>query len=88
MARLTDDPNDPGLTHGVDEQPTPQAAVYLVLSAEERAKGFVRPVQMSYRHLSCGTNCYEQGLSRDVCKAARLLWGYILCKLWNASTSR
>lgn len=27
---------------------------YIVLSAEERAKGFVRPVRRSYRHLKCG----------------------------------
>lgn len=28
---------------------------YVVLSAEERAKGFVRPVRRAYRHLTCGT---------------------------------
>ena len=28
---------------------------YVVLSDEERAKGFVRPVRDSYRHLTCGT---------------------------------
>ena len=28
---------------------------YVVLSAEERAKGFVRPVRRSYRHLTCGS---------------------------------
>jgi hypothetical protein len=28
---------------------------YLVLSEEERAKGFVRPVRRTYRHESCGT---------------------------------
>lgn len=27
---------------------------YVVLSPEERAKGFVRPVRRSYRHLPCG----------------------------------
>lgn len=27
---------------------------YVVLSAEERAKGFVRPVRDSYKHLVCG----------------------------------
>lgn len=27
---------------------------YVVLSAEERAKGFVRPVRQSYRHQTCG----------------------------------
>jgi hypothetical protein len=28
---------------------------YVVLSEDERAKGFVRPVRQSYRHLACGT---------------------------------
>lgn len=28
---------------------------YVVLSPEERAKGFVRPVRRSYRHSACGT---------------------------------
>ncbi len=28
---------------------------YVVLAEEERAKGFVRPVRHSYRHLKCGT---------------------------------
>ena len=47
---LTSDPGDPRLTHGADVSPVPQSPVYLVLSAEERAKGFVRPVRRSYRH--------------------------------------
>jgi hypothetical protein len=51
MSRLTDDRNDPELTHGHDTGPVPQASVYLVLSEEERGKGFVRPVRMAYRHV-------------------------------------
>lgn len=51
---LTTDPHDPDLTHGVDERPTGQAPTYLVLSAEERAQGFVRPVRRSYVHTTCG----------------------------------
>lgn len=27
---------------------------YIVLTAEERAKGFVEPVRLSYKHLKCG----------------------------------
>jgi hypothetical protein len=56
MSRLTDDPSDPGLTHGVDPEgvPVPQAEAYLVLSEAERAKGFVRPVRTSYVHDFCG----------------------------------
>ncbi len=48
--RLTADRSDPRL--GVED---PEGAglnkAYLVLSAEERAKGFVRPVRHSYRHV-------------------------------------
>jgi hypothetical protein len=52
---LTTDPNDPRLGHGADDKPRPQNDVYLVLSEEERAKGFVRPVRQSYKHSNCGT---------------------------------
>ena len=51
----TPDRNDPRLTRGVDDEPVEMAEVYLVLSDAERAKGFVRPVRTSYRHLTCGT---------------------------------
>lgn len=57
MSRLTDNPRDPELTHGTDPAdgpPVEQAPAYLVLSEEERAKGFVRPVRRSYWHEACG----------------------------------
>ena len=47
------DPSDPRLTRGVDAAPVRQADVYLVLSEEERAKGFVRPVRRTYVHAAC-----------------------------------
>lgn len=47
---LTTDPNDPRLGHGVDKEPTGQNDAYLVLSEEERAKGFVRPLYRAYVH--------------------------------------
>lgn len=51
----TSDPNDPRLTHGPDQEPAEQAEVYLVLSEEERRKGFVRPYRDSYVHVGvCG----------------------------------
>lgn len=53
MSRLTTDPDDPQLGHGSDTSPREQQDVYLVLSEEERAKGFVRPFRDSYRHLVC-----------------------------------
>lgn len=52
---LTTDQNDPRLGYGSDDTPVPQNEVYLVLSDEERAKGFVRPVRASYTHKTCGT---------------------------------
>ncbi len=55
MSRVTDDPNDPDLTHGADTEPAPQAEAYLVLSKDERARGFVRPYRDTYRHDTCGT---------------------------------
>lgn len=49
---ITDDRNDPELKE-IDPVSGMQKA-YLVLSDEERAKGFVRPVRRSYIHLLCG----------------------------------
>lgn len=45
---LTTDPNDPGLKVTKSDG---QQEVYLVLSEQERAKGFVRPVRTKYRHV-------------------------------------
>lgn len=51
----------PGLIHEVQQNPTGMHDDYLVLSDAERAKGFVRPVRRSYRHVGppggkgCGT---------------------------------
>lgn len=53
-SRLTDDPDDPGLTHGPDTQSTEQAEVYLVLPESERALGYIRPYRDSYIHQECG----------------------------------
>lgn len=54
---VTTDPSDPRLTHGADAAdggPVDQAPVYLVLSPEQRAQGFVRPLRLSYWHTRCG----------------------------------
>lgn len=50
MGEVTSDRNDPRLGHGSDTEPGPQNDAYLVLSDEERAKGFVRPVRRTYVH--------------------------------------
>jgi hypothetical protein len=46
----------PGHRAIIKEGPrTGQQEGYVVLAEEERAKGFVRPVRQSYKHLKCGT---------------------------------
>ena len=52
MGGVTDDRSDPGLK--VIDPATGMQRKYLVLSDEELAKGFVRPVRKSYIHLKCG----------------------------------
>lgn len=47
----TTDRDDPGLQK---IRPDGQQENYLVLSDEERAKGFVRPVRQAYKHVKCG----------------------------------
>lgn len=47
---ITTDRNDPGLKN---IEPSGMQEKYLVLSDEERAKGFVRPVRTSYKHVGC-----------------------------------
>lgn len=51
----TSDRNDPGLRE-IDDQGMQKT--YLVLSDEERAKGFVRPLRESYVHKACGTTTW------------------------------
>lgn len=52
------EPPDPNYEDGGAPKPieaaTGQHGSYWILSAEERAKGFVRPVRQSYKHLKCG----------------------------------
>jgi len=52
---FTTNRNDPNLGHGIDAEPINQHKIYLILSEEERAKGFVRPVRDTYRHDTCGS---------------------------------
>lgn len=54
----TENPNDPRLGHGVNKAPVPQNEVYLVLSEEERAKGFIRPYRGGYIHVGKPTPKY------------------------------
>jgi hypothetical protein len=49
---LTTDPEE---ARNSPIRPDGQQAKYVVLSDEERAKGFVRPLRYSYVHTVCGT---------------------------------
>ncbi len=52
---MTTNRNDPKLREIIQDGPRKgQQADYLVLSDDERAKGFVRHVRWSYKHLACG----------------------------------
>lgn len=59
--RDTTDGEPPHPDHWEDSAPKPinpktgQHESYWVLPEEERAKGFIRPVRKSYKHLKCGT---------------------------------
>lgn len=58
--RQTTDGNPPEDGHWDGPAPSPTDATgqhksYWVLPEEERAKGFVRPLRRSYKHLTCGT---------------------------------
>ncbi len=50
---ITTDRNDPELS--LIDPENGQQMSYLVLSEEERKKGLVQPVRMSYNHSRCGT---------------------------------
>jgi hypothetical protein len=59
---LTSDRNDPRLKEGQKNE-TGQHSIYLVLSEEELAKGFVRPVRTTYVHVGKKINDYaERGI--------------------------
>ena len=49
---MTTNSNDPRLRKIQEDG---QQEIYLVLSEEERAKGYVHPVRYAYEHLACGS---------------------------------
>jgi len=55
----TTDRNDPDLGFGGNTNPVAQNKKYLVLSEEERVKGFIRPVRKSYIHVGKEGPKYE-----------------------------
>jgi hypothetical protein len=74
---LTLDRNDPKLKQ---IRPDGQQEAYLVLSDEERAKGFVRPLRNSYKHLACGTvTTMGQALSETYARDPEFYGGTFCC---------
>lgn len=73
---MTTDENDPRLNEIKDDG---QQEVYLILSEEERAKGFVRPVRTSYIHILCGT-VTTMGLTlAETCARDPYFYGGTMC---------
>lgn len=68
----TTDRDDPRLGHGVDTEPTAQHSAYLVLSDDERSRGFVRPVRIAYVHVGPPGPRYPL---RDLTAEERARWG-------------
>jgi len=79
MADLVTDQDDPRLGHGPDTEKTPQHEAYLILSEEERAKGFVRPVRTHYTHVGLpgpgGLRHVSFNLLRDLTAKEEELYG-------------
>lgn len=55
-ARVLSDGRQVTDDHAEIESATGQQKGYVVLTAGERSKGFVRPVRTTYTHLACGTD--------------------------------
>lgn len=82
---LTSDPTDPRLGHGSNDEPVPQNEGYLVLSDEERAKGFVRPVRTKLGSTGeegsmSDPRCVVSSRHTDPAKTPRALDGLYVCR--------
>lgn len=68
-------PLPPDRSH-TDLKENGQQKDYVVLSPEERAKGFVRPVRRTYRHLKCGgTTTMSQAIAETYARDPRFYSG-------------
>ncbi len=74
---LTTDPNEACLK---DIKPNGQQCCYLILSEEERKKGFMRPVRYKYLHLRCGTvTTMDDALSETYARDPKFYGGTFCC---------
>lgn len=84
---ITTDPNDPRLKQGgADVQPVPQQEVYLVLSEEERAKGFVRPLRFTYLYVGKSPKYTLRDLTEEE-KERHKHWNYVKFEIYPESES-
>ncbi|MFG7180684.1 hypothetical protein ACGYQ5_14245 [Burkholderia pseudomallei] len=82
MMPLTTDPNDPRLKRGPSDEQG-QNDTYLVLSDEEIAKGFVRPLRDTYLHKTCGsTTTMGTKLAETYARDPRF-YGFTFCVRCN-----
>lgn len=72
---LTTDPTHPGVN--VPKAPGEQNKAYLVLSDEELAKGFVRPLRTMYRHVGIAGPKHPMRILTDAEKERFGKWNYI-----------
>lgn len=82
---LTTDRNDPRLKEGQKNE-TGQHDIYLVLSEEERAKGFVRPVRRVYVHVGKKPKYTTRALTEEE-KERYKGFGYVLYEIYPESES-
>jgi hypothetical protein len=76
---LTTDPQE-ARESGIDPK-TGQQNKYVVLSEEERAKGFVRPVFYRYTHLKCGAETtMGSALSETYARDPKFYGGTFCCR--------
>lgn len=80
---LTTDPNDPGIRETREDG---QQQTYLVLSDEERQKGFVRPVRTRYKHVGCRPQ-YPTRLLTDEEQQRYATYGYVVYEEYPPSDS-
>jgi hypothetical protein len=77
---LTTDRQDPRLRETVADGPRAgQQSAYLVLSDEERARGFVRPVRCTYVHTKCGTHTTMGGAIAETYARKPTFYGATFC---------
>lgn len=68
----------------IEAKPNGQQKDYLVLTAEERAKGFVEPVRRSYVHTKCGvTTTMGQALAETYARCPDFYSGTFCCGCGN-----